>query len=82
VECLDKRWNKAEGDGRGRAPNVRSVIHTANVLSGWVSQMCLSDKDPKSRASIMKYFIATAMVSDSFFVHGRAANTNIGIEES
>jgi son of sevenless-like protein len=61
VECLDKRWNRVDGDDR--APNVRNVIHTANVLSGWVSQMVLSDKDPKGRASIMKYFVATAMVS-------------------
>lgn len=61
VECLNKAWNRPDGDTV--APNVRSVIKTANTLSGWVCTMCLSSKDPKQRAAIMKYFIQTAMVS-------------------
>lgn len=60
VECLNKSWNR--DDGEDKAPNVRSVIHFANVLSGWVSVMCLSSKDVRQRAVIMKYFIQTAIV--------------------
>lgn len=61
VECLNKAWNRSDGDKV--APNVRSVIKTANILSGWVGTTCLSSRDAKSRASIMKYFIQTAIVS-------------------
>ncbi|ORY35356.1 hypothetical protein BCR39DRAFT_3332 [Naematelia encephala] len=59
IECLNKAWTMS--DGEERAPNVRAVIHTANVLSGWVSVMCLSSKDVKQRATIMKYFIQTGI---------------------
>ena len=61
VECLNKAWNRS--DGEEAAPNVRSVIKTANTLSGWVCTMCLSSKDAKQRAAIMKYFIQAAIVS-------------------
>ncbi len=60
AECLNKAWNM-EG-GEQRAPNVRSVIHTANVLSGWVVVNVLSSKDVKTRANVMKCFIQTGLV--------------------
>lgn len=61
VECLNKAWNQE--DGEKRAPNVRSVIHTANVLSGWVVVNVLSSRDVKTRAGVIKYFVQTALVS-------------------
>ncbi len=64
VECLNKAWNR--DDGEKRAPNVRSVIHTANVLSGWVVISVLSQRDVKFRAGVMKYFIQAALVRPSF----------------
>ena len=62
-ECLNKAWNGPDGDKL--APNVRSVIKTANILSGWVGTTCLSSRDAKQRARTMKHFIQTAMVSES-----------------
>jgi hypothetical protein len=60
VECLHKAWNDEDEQA---APNVRRVIHTANKLAGWVSLLVLQPRDPKSRATVMKFFIQTAAVS-------------------
>jgi son of sevenless-like protein len=59
VECLKKAWTSSTGEEK--APNVRCVIHMANVLSGWVICNILI-KDVKQRAAVMKYFIQTALV--------------------
>lgn len=61
IECLNKAW--AREDGPKAAPNVRWVILTANRMAGWVALQILSSKDVKVRASIMKYFVQTAIVS-------------------
>lgn len=63
AECLHKAWNDED---EGKAPNVRRVIHTANRLAGWVGLLVLQPRDAKQRATIMKYFIQTAMVSAFF----------------
>ena len=60
-ECLNKAWNGDNGDKL--APNVRSVIRTANILSGWVGTTCLSSRDPKQRARVMKHYVQIAIVS-------------------
>lgn len=60
IECLNKAW--AREDGPKAAPNVRWVILTANRMAGWVALQILSSKDVKTRASIMKYFVQTAIV--------------------
>lgn len=60
AECLHKVWTDED---EGRAKNVRLVIHTANKLAAWIGLLVLSPKDPKSRATLMKYFIQCAMVS-------------------
>ncbi|ORX38721.1 hypothetical protein BD324DRAFT_650066 [Kockovaella imperatae] len=59
AECLNKSWNGPDGDKH--APNVRGVIKTANILSGWVGTTCLSSRDAKHRARIMKHFVQTAI---------------------
>ena len=69
IECLNKAWNR--DDGEEKAPNVRSVIHTANVLSGWVVINVLSSKDVKLRAGVIKYFVQTALVSSLTFCPSR-----------
>lgn len=62
AECLHKAWTNEDEE---LAPNVRLVIHTANKLAAWVGLLVLNPRDAKSRASLMKYFIQTAIVSDS-----------------
>lgn len=60
AECLQQLW-KAEDETK--AANVRNMIHTANKLAAWIGLLILQPKDPKSRATLMKYFIQTAIVS-------------------
>jgi son of sevenless-like protein len=68
IECLNKAWAKEEGPKS--APNVRWVILTANRMAGWVALQILSSKDVKVRASTMKYFVQTAIVSFSCLLRG------------
>jgi son of sevenless-like protein len=63
-ECLRKAWTKEVPEGAPNpAPNLKHSIQTDNKIAAWVGWEIVAQKDAKNRASIMKLWIATAIVS-------------------
>jgi son of sevenless-like protein len=58
-EFLNKSWSEKGGHG---SPNIRTMIKTANNITGWVADTILSEMDPKKRCLVMKHFVSIAEV--------------------
>lgn len=59
AECLNKAWLQTNAP-TPLAPNIQKVTSMHNRTSLWCSSLILQQGDPKSRASVIKYFIKVA----------------------
>lgn len=57
-ECLNKSWCGPQGDVK--APGIRGMIATSNLLMTWVTTGILESTDTKKRALVLRHWIAIA----------------------
>lgn len=58
-ECLHKSWS---GPDPNRGYNIRQGIKLSNQISRWVQVSVLAEANPKTRASVVKFFVQVAEV--------------------
>lgn len=58
-ECLHKSWS---GPDPSQGPNIRQGIRLSNEISRWVQVSVLAESQPKTRASVIKFFVQVAEV--------------------
>jgi len=59
AECLHKSWSSPDP---AHGPNIRQGIRLSNQISRWVQVSVLAESQPKTRASVIKFFIQVAEV--------------------
>lgn len=57
AECLHKSWSSLDP---AHGPNIRQGIRLSNQISRWVQVSVLAESQPKTRASVIKFFIQVA----------------------
>jgi len=60
VEFANKAWSQKENS---IAVNVKSMISTSNIITGWVAESILFERDIKKRSSVIKHWISIAEVT-------------------
>lgn len=53
AECLNKAWQHDQAS----APNITHITTLHNRMASWCGELILQQGDPKSRATLIKYFI-------------------------
>ncbi|KAI7828926.1 ras guanine nucleotide exchange factor domain-containing protein [Gamsiella multidivaricata] len=60
VECLAKAWTSDDPEVAAKAVNIKKMIETSNLLSNWINELVLSEKEIRKRVLVIRHLVLIA----------------------